>query len=90
MGTRDRRNDREAEAAPFPLAALVAAREALERLREERIAEPWALVHHVQLGRPILGDGGHGDLAGAVAKGIVHEIGQGLSESGRRRPRGGP
>ena len=40
MGARDRRDDGEAEAAPFPLAALVAAREALEGLREEASPNP--------------------------------------------------
>jgi hypothetical protein len=57
MGVRDRCDDCEAEAASLPLAALVAAREALEGLWEERLAEPRALVNHVQLGRPVLGDG---------------------------------
>src|SRR6187200_3015947 len=80
MGARDRRDDGEAEAAPLSFTALVAARKALEGPWKEGLAEPGAIVHHVQLDGPVLIDGEHGDRARAVAQSVVDEIGQSLLE----------
>src|SRR5436190_5039325 len=78
--TGDGLDDGEPEAAPV-LPSGIDLAEALERAREERLRESFALVEDVQLDAAVAGRGRERDQAAAVAQRVVDHVGERLVQA---------
>src|SRR5581483_12139030 len=85
MSLRDQLDDREAEPGAAVRPGLVAAAEAVERARQERLREPGSLVGHVQLDEVAALARRQRHRAAAVQERILDEVAERLLEAIRIR-----